>query len=64
MILEQERAALVALYNSTNGDNWSDKSGWLGVPGTEGTWNGITVVADHVTKIELPQNQLARVSYL
>jgi hypothetical protein len=23
-----ERAALIALYNSTNGDGWKNKSGW------------------------------------
>ena len=27
-----ERAALIALYNSTNGDGWTDKSGWKTPP--------------------------------
>jgi hypothetical protein len=47
----QEREALIALYNSTNGDNWTDNSGWktpplhtdgFALPGTENTWYGIT----------------------
>lgn len=29
-----EREALVALYNSTDGDNWNNNTGWLGAPGT------------------------------
>ena len=28
-ILEQDSLALVALYNSTDGANWTDNSGWL-----------------------------------
>lgn len=27
-IPEAERLALIDLYNSTNGDGWTDKSGW------------------------------------
>ena len=47
-----ERAALIALYNSTNGDSWIDNPEWKGgtldpdgfqVPGTEGSWFGITL---------------------
>lgn len=46
-ILEKERRALVALYNSTNGDNWGDEYGtpvrenWLSSKPV-GTWNGVT----------------------
>jgi Leucine-rich repeat (LRR) protein len=49
-IPSQERAALIALFNSTNGDNWTNKSGWktpplagdgFALPGTENTWQGI-----------------------
>ena len=32
-----ERDALIALYNSTDGDNWNDNTNWLGAPGTDGT---------------------------
>ncbi|MCP5046007.1 MAG: hypothetical protein GY940_02475, partial [bacterium] len=47
----EERAALVALYNSTNGDSWYYNGGWktppleadgFGAIGSEGTWPGIT----------------------
>jgi hypothetical protein len=47
----QERAALIALYNSTDGDSWYNNSGWktpplagdgFALPGTENTWYGIT----------------------
>jgi hypothetical protein len=37
-----ERAVLVDLYNSTNGAGWWDTVGWLGEPGTECNWSGIT----------------------
>jgi len=64
-----ERAALVALFNSTNGDNWMDNSGWkqhplhmdgCAMPGTEGTWHGITLHAEQtaVERIVLGQNGL------
>ena len=62
-----EREALIALYNSTNGDNWTDNSGWkstplysdgFAMPGTEGTWLGITVTSLHVTQIWLTDNNL------
>lgn len=64
-----ERNALITLYNSTNGDSWEDNSGWktlplhsdgFAMPGTEGSWFGITVLNDHVTKINLASNQLSR----
>jgi Leucine-rich repeat (LRR) protein len=66
-----ERNALIALYESTNGNEWTDNSGWkdqplhtdgFAMPGTEGTWYGITVEnisgEKHVTRIELGFNNL------
>ncbi|MCX6583459.1 MAG: carboxypeptidase regulatory-like domain-containing protein [Candidatus Aminicenantes bacterium] len=62
-----ERAALIALYNSTNGDGWTDSSGWktppldidgFAMPGTESGWYGIVVDADQVITISLGGNQL------
>ena len=59
-IPQSERDALIALYNSTNGDSWTDNSGWktpplhsdgFALPGTEGTWSGVTVNSDHVTRL-------------
>jgi Leucine-rich repeat (LRR) protein len=54
----EERTALIALYNSTNGDNWTDNSGWNGAEGTECTWYGITCMDDHITHIYLGNNNL------
>jgi len=58
-----ERAALIALYESTSGDGWTNRDGWktgddFSISGTEGTWHGITVVDDHVTSIDLNNNNL------
>lgn len=63
-----ERAALIALYNSTNGDNWKSNNGWktppldsdgFAMPGTENSWYGITVTNDTVTRLDLDSNQLS-----
>ena len=43
LIPDVEREALIALYNSTNGDNWTHNDNWLGPPGTEGSWFGLRV---------------------
>ncbi len=62
-----ERAALIALYNSTDGDNWTNNSGWktpplhtdgFAMPGTENGWEGITVLENYVTEISLIKNNL------
>ena len=62
-----EREALIALYNSTDGDNWTHNEGWKTPPlaedgfgqiGTEGDWHGITVENDQVTEIDFYYNQL------
>jgi Leucine-rich repeat (LRR) protein len=66
-IPEDEREALIALYNATNGDKWQDNSGWkegdlefddFGPKGSEATWKGITVSENHVTKIVFDSNNL------
>ncbi len=65
-----EREILIALYNATNGDNWTNNSGWkepplftdgFAMPGTENDWQGITVsnVSGYrVTTISLIGNNL------
>ena len=62
-----ERAALIALYEDTFGDDWTNNSGWKGNNnesdgfseiGSEGSWRGSTVVGNHVTKIRLYTNGL------
>jgi len=66
-IPEIERNALIALYNSTNGDNWTNNDGWkdpplhtdgFAMPGTEENWYGITVENHTVIKIRLYINNL------
>ena len=62
-----QRQALIDLYNATNGDSWNLRTGWkaaplhtdgFALPGTEGTWRGVTVTADTVTNINLSTNNL------
>jgi Leucine-rich repeat (LRR) protein len=57
-IPQTEKDALLALYNSTNGNNWTNKTGWnFSTPVTSG-WYGITIVGGHVTGINLSNNNL------
>ncbi len=64
----EERAALIDLYNATNGDTWADNTGWRTPPlagdgfaqaGTEGSWRGVAVKNGHVSQISLTFNKLA-----
>lgn len=48
--------ALVALYNSTGGSSWTNRTNWLS--GNVSTWFGITVSNDKVTNISLLNNNL------
>ncbi|MFO7891109.1 MAG: choice-of-anchor D domain-containing protein, partial [bacterium] len=52
----QDSLALIALYNSTDGDNWTDNSNWLSQPIEE--WYGVTVNNGYVTSLELNDNNL------
>jgi Leucine-rich repeat (LRR) protein len=63
-----ERAALIALYNSTNGDNWYYNKGWktpplhtdgFAMPGTEGSWQGVALSGNHVSSIKLLWHNLS-----
>ncbi len=53
---ETDSLALVALYNSTDGANWTDNSNWLTGPVT--SWYGITVSDNRVNEISLEGNGL------
>ena len=64
----EERAALIVLYNATNGDNWTDNSGWktpplhtdgFAMPGTEDSWYGIELLNDHVDEFGMAFNNLS-----
>ena len=54
--LHSDSLALVALYNSTNGANWTNNTNWL--TGNVSTWYGVTVSGDRVTEIDLRTNNL------
>src|SRR4051812_2556412 len=48
--------ALVDLYNTTNGNQWSNKSGWL--QGPVSSWVGVQLQDKRVIKIDLNNNNL------
>ncbi|MBN2103269.1 T9SS type A sorting domain-containing protein, partial [bacterium] len=55
-VTEQDSLALIALYNSTDGANWTNRDNWL--TGPVNTWYGITVESGRVAAINLPNNNL------
>jgi len=57
IIPASERAALVALYNATDGANWTNKTNWLSAL-PEDQWFGVSAPAGYVTRINLPNNNL------
>ncbi len=56
-IPQAECEALVALYESTNGDNWTDNTGWLATD-TPCSWFGVTCSAGNVSELSLTENNL------
>ena len=56
--LASDRAALVALYNATDGPNWFKNRYWLSDRPLD-MWNGVTVDDGRVTGLFLHFNQLA-----
>ncbi len=61
---QSEIDALIALYNSTNGDNWTNNSGWKNTDGSFNItnvdqWYGITLSEEgFVTNLQLYNNSL------
>jgi Leucine rich repeat/Leucine Rich Repeat len=53
----EECRALVALYESTDGDQWLDRSGWL-VDEKLCTWVGVMCYQEHVFELYLSHNGL------
>ena len=49
--------ALAILFNSTNGSNWTNNTGWL-ANNNPCTWYGVTCASGHVTELNLPNNNL------
>ena len=54
-----EQAALIALYDGTDGSNWTNNTGWR-TDAPIGTWHGVTTDADgSVTHLDLTYNNLS-----
>ena len=53
-----ERDALIALYNSTGGADWTNSTGWMGAAGTECDWYGVTCSGGNLTGLNLASNNL------
>jgi len=57
MAQSTDRDALIALYNSTDGDNWTNKTNWL--LDNVCTWYGVTCEGNRVKTLILSANQLS-----
>lgn len=63
-IPSEEREALIALYNNTDGDNWRKKTHWkkddgsFSDWGTEHNWHGILLSGGRVIQLDLSNNNL------
>ena len=56
---DAERAALVALYNATDGDNWTNNDKWLSEEPL-GNWHGVTTDENgRVTELRLSSNGMS-----
>lgn len=55
-VSELDSLSLVAIYNSTNGDNWTNNTNWLTEPVY--SWYGIEVIENDITQITLYDNNL------
>ena len=54
-----EKAALVALYNATDGPNWANNTRWLS-DASLGEWHGVTADSSgRISHLHLHQNQLS-----
>ena len=54
---EEDRAALVALYNATDGPNWSNNRNWNS-DAPLGDWHGVSTAGGRVTHLLLHDNRL------
>ena len=55
---DPQRAALVALYNSTNGSGWKNNANWL-IEAPIDQWHGVVTSCGRVIELSLPANNLA-----
>jgi Leucine-rich repeat (LRR) protein len=60
IISNEEREALIDLYNNTNGSNWTNNNGWMGEIGTECQWFGVQCNENgtYIIKVDLNNNNL------
>jgi hypothetical protein len=54
--LETDSLALVALFNAAGGIDWTNKTQWL--TGDIDGWFGVTLTAQNITAVELPNNNV------
>src|SRR6056297_2164786 len=57
-ISRTEADALIAFYDATSGDDWTDNTGWK-TDREMGNWYGVTVSGGYVTALALPANGLS-----
>ena len=58
VLAARDRAALVALYNATNGPSWTEAGNWL-TDAPTGEWYGVATDADgRVVRLDLYKNGL------
>ena len=57
-LVAAEREALIAFYNATGGDNWTDNTNWLSDKPLN-QWHGVTTRAGRVSQLALIDNQLS-----
>ncbi len=55
--LERDGIALLALYNATGGDFWTNGADWPDNPNVD-TWEGVTVSENRVTELNLKNSNL------
>ena len=55
-VIASDSLALVALYDSTGGPNWTHNGNWL--QGPVSTWHGVRVQNGRVTELHLDINNL------
>ena len=56
-LLDQDKQALTALYNTMDGENWTENANWLSEDVS--SWHGVTVENGRVTFLQLPDNNLS-----
>lgn len=63
-VTEDEFQALKALYNSTGGNNWKNKTGWENINTTAtkndvtSSWYGLKVENEHIVKVSMYSNNM------